>query len=60
MNRVIDTTSEMIAGYIAVALLVGGYVLSLWVRGRRVRERLAAIRERQSSSARASQAKDDR
>jgi hypothetical protein len=53
MNQVIDTSSEMIAGYIAVALLVGGYVISLWLRGRRVRERLATIRERQERSARA-------
>jgi hypothetical protein len=43
MNQVIDTSAEMIAGYIAVALLYGGYVLSLLIRGRRVRERLAAI-----------------
>jgi hypothetical protein len=43
MSQVIDTSAEMIAGYIAVALLYGGYVLSLLIRGRRVRERLAAI-----------------
>lgn len=43
MTQVIDTTREMIAGYVAVALLFGGYVLSLWARGRRVRRRLAAI-----------------
>jgi hypothetical protein len=49
--QVIDTTSEMIAGYVAVALLVGGYVLSLWTRGRRVRQRLATIERRQDRAA---------
>ena len=47
MTQVIDTTSEMIAGYVAVALLFGGYVLSLWTRGRRVRQRLATIQRNQ-------------
>lgn len=60
MNQAIDTSSEMIAGYIAVALLVGGYVVSLWLRGRRLRERLAAIHERQESSTRSPRAKDIR
>lgn len=49
--QVIDTTSEMIAGYVAVALLVGGYVLSLWTRGRRVRQRLSALQKGQEGAA---------
>lgn len=33
----IDTTSEMIAGYTVATLVYGGYVLTLWLRARRVR-----------------------
>ena len=33
----IDTTSEMIGGYTVATLVYGGYVLTLWLRARRVR-----------------------
>jgi len=39
----INTTAEMIAGYVAAGLLFGGYVVSLWVRARRVSQRLDSI-----------------
>ena len=39
----INTTSEMIAGYTVAAMLYGGYGLSLWIRARRVRQRLDAM-----------------
>ena len=39
----IDTTSELIAGYSAAAILYGGYVAWLWMRARRVRRRLDDI-----------------
>jgi hypothetical protein len=51
----INTTAEMIAGYVVAGLLFGGYVLSLWLRARRVTQRLDAIlsaaSSRRSSSA---------
>jgi hypothetical protein len=51
----INTTAEMIAGYVVAGLLLGGYVLSLWLRARRVTQRLDAIlsaaSSRRSSSA---------
>lgn len=40
---IIDTTAELIAGYTVSAVLFGGYVASLWIRGRRVRQRFDAI-----------------
>jgi len=39
----INTTAEMIAGYVVAGLLFGGYVISLWLRGRRVKQRLDSI-----------------
>ena len=39
----IDTTSELIAGYSAAAVIYGGYGVWLWIRARRVRQRLDAI-----------------
>jgi hypothetical protein len=39
----INTTAEMIAGYVAAGILFGGYTLSLWVRARRVARRLDSI-----------------
>jgi hypothetical protein len=39
----INTTAEMIAGYLVAAILYGGYGVLLWVRARRVRRRLDAI-----------------
>jgi hypothetical protein len=45
----INTTAEMIAGYIVAGLLFGGYVLSLWLRARRVTKRLDAILSAASS-----------
>ena len=51
----IDTTAEMIAGYVVAGLLFGGYVLSLLLRAHRVSKRLDAIlsaaSSRRSSSA---------
>ena len=51
----INTTAEMIAGYVVAALLFGGYVISLWLRGRGVTRRLDSIltaaSSRRSSSA---------
>lgn len=38
----IDTTSTYHAAYILVALIFGAYALSLWLRARKLRERLAA------------------
>jgi hypothetical protein len=38
----------VIAGYAVTALALGGYVASLLVRGRRARERAAAIAARRS------------
>jgi len=45
----INTTAEMIAGYVVAGLLFGGYVVSLWVRGRRVKQRLDSIMTAASS-----------
>lgn len=51
----INTNAEMIAGYVVAGLLFGGYVVSLWLRGRRVTQRLDSIMlaasSRRSSSA---------
>ena len=35
-----DTSAYYHAAYLAAAVLYGGYALSLWLRARRVRERL--------------------
>jgi hypothetical protein len=40
----IDTTSTYHAAYVVVAIIYLAYSLSLWVRGRRLRERLADAR----------------
>jgi hypothetical protein len=45
----IDTTAEMIAGYVVAGVLFGGYVLSLWLRAHRVSKRLDAILSAASS-----------
>lgn len=37
----IDTTSTYHVAYIIVAIIYAAYSISLWVRGRRLRERLA-------------------
>lgn len=37
-----ETGAYYVAAYVAVALLYGGYAVSLWVRARRVRQRLGA------------------
>jgi hypothetical protein len=39
----INTTAEMIAGYVVAGVLFGGYVMSLWLRGRRATRRLDSI-----------------
>ena len=39
----IDTTSELVAGYSVTAVLYVGYGAWLWVRARRVKRRLDAI-----------------
>ena len=38
-----DTAVYYHAAYVVVALLYGGYAVSLWVRSRRVRDRRRAI-----------------
>ena len=38
----IDTTSTYRAAYVLVAIIYLGYSISLWVRARRLRERLSA------------------
>ncbi len=38
----IDTTSTYHAAYILVAVIFGAYAVSLWLRARKLRERLAA------------------
>ncbi|HTJ21113.1 MAG TPA: hypothetical protein VL383_01920 [Gemmatimonadaceae bacterium] len=38
----IDTTSTYHAAYILVALIFAAYAASLWLRARKLRERLAA------------------
>lgn len=40
----IDTTSTYHVAYVLVAIIYVAYASSLWVRGRRLRERLAAAR----------------
>ena len=40
----IDTFSSFVAGYAVAAALILAYVVSLWVRSRRLSERLRAIR----------------
>ncbi|HTE47130.1 MAG TPA: hypothetical protein VK636_17915 [Gemmatimonadaceae bacterium] len=39
-----DTQGTFIAGYVAATIIYVGYTLTLWLRGRRVRERLDARR----------------
>ena len=38
-----DTSAYYHAAYVAAAVLYGGYVLFLWMRARRVRDRQRAI-----------------
>ena len=38
-----DTSAYYHAAYLAAAVLYGGYVLSLWIRAREVRERLKSV-----------------
>jgi hypothetical protein len=38
-----DTSAYYHAAYLAAAVLYGGYVLSLWIRARGVRERLQSV-----------------
>jgi hypothetical protein len=38
-----DTSAYYHAAYLAAGVLYGGYVLSLWIRARGVRERLRAM-----------------
>ena len=38
-----DTSAYYHAAYLAAAVLYGGYLLSLWIRARGVRERLRAM-----------------
>jgi hypothetical protein len=40
----IDTFSSFVAGYAVAAVLIGAYVTSLWLRSRRLAERLRAAR----------------
>lgn len=40
----IDTTSTYHVAYVVVAIIYVAYSLSLWVRGRRLRERLVEAR----------------
>jgi hypothetical protein len=51
----INTTAEMIAGYVVAGILFGGYTAALWVRARRVSRQLDSIltaaSSRRSSSA---------
>jgi hypothetical protein len=47
-----DTSGYYHAAYLAAGLLYGGYVLSLWIRARRVRERLHAATRGRVESAR--------
>lgn len=47
-----DTSAYFHAAYIAAAVLYGGYVLSLWIRMRRVRERLRTASRDQVDSLR--------
>ncbi len=49
-----DTTGVYHAAYIAAAGIYIAYVASLWSRGRRVRERMAAAREEASRASAAS------
>jgi hypothetical protein len=45
----IDTTSTYHVAYVVVAVIYGAYTLSLWIRSRRLRERLAAAAARAES-----------
>jgi hypothetical protein len=40
----IDTFSSFVAGYAVAAALIVAYVISLWVRSRRLSDRLRALR----------------
>lgn len=42
----IDTTSTYHVAYVVVAIIYAAYATSLWVRGRRLRERVAAAAAR--------------
>jgi hypothetical protein len=46
-----DTTGVYHAAYIAAAGIYIAYVASLWTRGRRVRERMAAARDEANRAA---------
>jgi hypothetical protein len=47
-----DTSAYYRAAYTAAAVLYGGYVLSLWIRARRVRERMRPMPRDRAASAR--------
>lgn len=47
-----DTSTYYHAAYAAAAVLYAGYVLSLWIRARRVRERLRSMSRDGADSAR--------
>jgi hypothetical protein len=50
LRTVPDTSAYYRAAYIAAAVLYGGYVLSLWFRARRVRERMRPMRDGAASA----------
>jgi hypothetical protein len=41
----IDTGRDMVAAYIVATVIYLGYMASLWLRGRRLRARLASMRD---------------
>jgi hypothetical protein len=43
----IDTSGAFVAGYCVAAFLFIAYIATLWIRGRRLRERIEAL-DRQS------------
>ena len=45
-----DTSAYYHAAYSWLALLYAGYAVSLWVRGRRIRDRLRAALDRDEST----------
>ena len=47
-----DTSAYYHAAYAWLAVLYAGYIAILWSRGRRVRNRLAAARERETQTRR--------
>ena len=47
----IDTTSTYHVAYAVVAVIYAAYAISLWVRARRLRERLAVGRSQSESRA---------